>query len=63
MRLKRNVGTIDGAIRMLLALLFAYLGCRYSAWWYVLAAIFSVTAVMGFCSIYKLFGISTVGKN
>ena len=60
--MKKNEGTLDRSIRAILALVFLALGYQYSAWWYVLAVIFAITAATGFCCLYKPFGISTVKK-
>ena len=60
--MKTNEGMWDRIIRVILALVFAYLGYVYSAWWYVLSAISIITAITGFCLLYKLLGISTAKK-
>jgi len=60
--MKVNEGTTDRIIRVILALVFAYLGYAYSAWWYVLSAIMIITAATGFCGLYKLLGINTAKK-
>lgn len=67
----RNEGVVDRVIRAVLAVLLLVIGLgplgalRGSAWGIVVAVIgliLAFTAATGFCLIYKLLGISTVGK-
>jgi Protein of unknown function (DUF2892) len=63
--MKKNVGTADRIIRILLAALFAYL--YYSGTvtgtvgiiLLVLGAVFVVTSFIGFCPLYAIAGLST----
>jgi hypothetical protein len=57
-----NVGKTDRMIRAGLAIIFAVLGVFVSPWFYVFTVILLVTAVSGFCLIYKPFGINTSKK-
>ena len=57
--MNKNVGRTDKIIRYFLALVFVYLGYNYSVWWYVVSAILVLTATLGYCGPYKLFGINT----
>ncbi len=57
--MKRNIGKNDKIIRWVLAIIFAYLGYVYNAWWYLLTLILVFTAVSGFCLAYALMGINT----
>ena len=58
-----NVNNIDRIVRILVALVAAFFAMSASGavaillW--VVAAIMVVTAAVGFCPLYKLFGIST----
>ena len=66
--MKKNLGSIDKIVRMLLAailiLLFVFdvvtgtVGYVFLA----LAAIFIVTSLINFCPLYYIFGISTCAK-
>ena len=58
----KNIGKTDRIVRVALALIFAYLGYAFSAWWYVLAVVLLVTAFTGFCWPYTWFGINTNKK-
>jgi hypothetical protein len=58
--MKQNVGKVDKIIRIVLAVVLAALAYYFKIWWiYIFAAIMLVTALVGFCGLYTLFGIST----
>ena len=59
MIMKKNIGKIDKAARVILSLVFIYLGYMYSAWLYIIAAILILTAALGWCGIYRILGIKT----
>ncbi|BDG59329.1 YgaP family membrane protein [Caldinitratiruptor microaerophilus] len=58
-----NVGTVDRIIRVIIGVVAAYLGYRAggaAAWvGYVVAVIMLGTAALGWCALYRLFGINT----
>lgn len=61
--MNRNVNTIDRVIRVVIAVLAAFFALSASGavaviLWLV-AVIMLGTAAVGFCPLYKLFGIST----
>ncbi|MBR9691599.1 DUF2892 domain-containing protein [Candidatus Woesearchaeota archaeon] len=60
--MEENIGKTDKNIRMILALVFAYLGYAYTPWLYIVAVILVVTIATGSCLPYKLLGISTNKK-
>ena len=57
--MKNNVGTVDRLIRIVLAIVFIVMGFAWSPWWFLLAAIALVTALVGWCGLYSIFGWST----
>ncbi|OGI07449.1 MAG: hypothetical protein A2Y40_06145 [Candidatus Margulisbacteria bacterium GWF2_35_9] len=63
--MKKNLGSLDRMIRILLAALFIllYFTEIVGGWagivLSVIAVIFILTSFIGFCPLYKLFGIST----
>lgn len=65
MSLKKNVGSTDRIVRIVLAVVLAALavtgivGGALAIVFYILAAVFVVTAVMGFCPLYLPFNLST----
>jgi hypothetical protein len=60
--MKKNVGTADRIIRIIIGLVIVALGIYYKSWWGLLAIIPLGTAVVGFCCLYPLFGINTCKK-
>ena len=63
--MKKNMGTADRAIRVIVALVVAYLiyaGTLSGTWAIVAgiaAAVFVLTSVVSFCPLYAPFGMST----
>jgi len=55
--MKQNEGTIDRILRIIVGLVFVYLGYTISPWLYIVAAIGIITGLTGYCALYKLFGI------
>ena len=66
--MKKNVGNIDKAVRIILAVVlyyFAYNGDVGSPWNYVLyvvGVVLLLTALLGTCPIFSAMGISTNKK-
>ena len=65
--MKKNVGTIDRGIRIivglaLIAAYFLYSGGTYS-WLYLLGIVPLVTGLIGTCPPYALLGINTCKKS
>jgi hypothetical protein len=66
MKLKKNVGTIDKIVRYVLSLLLVIGGILLiqtnlvlSIVMFVFAVVLTVTALVSFCGLYTLFGVST----
>ncbi|PLX03223.1 MAG: DUF2892 domain-containing protein [Marinilabiliales bacterium] len=57
--MKTNVGTVDKVVRIVLAIIIGALGYYYQTWWGLIALVPFATAFVGFCPLYKPFGIST----
>ncbi len=60
--MKKNVGSIDKIIRVILAIIIGALGYYYQTWWGLVAIVPLATAFMNFCPLYPIFGISSCGK-
>ena len=66
--MKKNMGTIDRVIRVLLAIVVIVLYLTSSITGIaaiilgILAAVFVLTSLIGFCPLYAPFRISTIGK-
>jgi hypothetical protein len=65
--MKKNVGTLDRAIRIILGLILAYFaaaaGGTLAIILYILAIILVLTGVFGTCPLYSVLKISTNKKN
>lgn len=57
--MKQNVGNVDKAIRIILAIVIAALGIYYKSWWGLVALVPLATALMSYCLLYPLFKINT----
>ena len=63
--MKKNVGSIDKIVRLIIAVIAAYVaykGMVASPWDYVLyavAGIMVVTSLMSCCPLFSIFGINT----
>jgi hypothetical protein len=66
--MKKNMGTIDKVVRLLVAVVFAVLyfthvvSGTFGIVLLVLAGVFILTSLVGICPLYLLFGISTAKK-
>jgi len=66
--MKKNMGTIDKVIRILVAVVFVVLYFTHvisgtlGIILLILAAVFVVTSILGFCPLYLPFGLSTNKK-
>jgi K+-transporting ATPase A subunit len=67
--MKKNMGTIDRIIRILLAIVIIILYITGSITGFaaiilgILAIVFIITSMIGFCPLYLPFKISTIGKS
>ena len=65
---KKNMGTVDRVIRILVAVVVVILyftnviSGTLGIILLALSAIFVVTSILSFCPLYKLFGLSTTKK-
>ena len=57
--MEKNVGKNDKIIRYVVGAIAAYLGYAVNAWFYLVAVISIATAAVGFCGLYKVFGVNT----
>jgi hypothetical protein len=57
--MKKNVGTIDRVIRVVVGLIIFTVGYYYSSWWGLVGLLPILTAIIGYCPPYQLFGINT----
>ncbi len=57
--MKRNVGPVDRIIRLILGAIIILLGAIFNSWWGLIGVLVFLTGLVGWCSLYALFGIST----
>ncbi len=60
--MKKNIGTLDMILRLILAATIAGLGVYFKSLIGLVAIIPLVTSLSGWCPLYLLFGISTCKK-
>ena len=59
----RNIGPVERAVRLAVGLtLIAVAVMVPGAWWAYIGVLPLVTALIGWCPLYSLFGISTAKK-
>ncbi len=60
MKFKKNEGTIDRIIRVVVGLALIALGMQYgTTWMWILGLVVLATGAIGWCGIYQVLGIST----
>jgi hypothetical protein len=57
--MKKNLGTIDRTIRILVGLAALGLGYHYHSYWGLLGLLPLTTGLVGFCPAYCPFGLKT----
>ena len=57
--MKKNVGTTDKVIRIVIGVGIAAAGIYYQSWWGLLAILPIASAIAGCCTLYNLVDIST----
>ncbi len=60
--MKKNVGSVDKIIRIILGVVIIAYGVIESSWWGLIGLVPLLTAFMGFCPLYAPFKISTDKK-
>ncbi len=54
-----NTGKTDRSIRVILGLIIVFLGFYFQSWWGLIGLLPLLTAGLGWCPAYSIFGIST----
>jgi hypothetical protein len=67
MQIVKNESNFDRILRVIISVVLFLWSYYWLSGWaaavvYVLAAVALLTAITGFCGLYKLFGISTIGQ-
>ncbi len=58
---KKNVGTFDRVIRIILGLAMLAAGWYYGSWWGLIGLMPFFTGAFGTCGLYSVLGINTCG--
>ena len=61
--MKKNVGSVDKVVRVIVGVAIILLGIIYQSWWGLVGIVPLFTALSGTCLLYIPFGISTQKKN
>jgi len=69
--MQKNEGTVDRVIRVILGIVLIAMGIYFQGSWglvamivlIILGLIALITGIIGYCSLYKIFKISTIKKN
>lgn len=57
--MKKNVGKLDIAIRIILGIAVVGIGIYFQSWWGLIGLVPLITAIIGSCPAYALIGITT----
>ena len=60
--MKKNVGSVDQIVRIVIGLAIGVAGIMYQSWWGLVGIVPVTTALLNFCPFYPLFGIKTTKK-
>ena len=58
--MKKNIGTADRVIRIIVGVIIIILGLVLKSWWGIIGILPIFTAVISWCPPYALLGISTL---
>ena len=57
-----NVGKTDKLMRFIVAIVIAIAGFYFKSWWGLVSIVPLLTALISFCPLYKILGITTRKK-
>jgi hypothetical protein len=57
--MKKNIGTADRIVRIIVGVAIAAAGVYYRSWWGLVALVPFITAATGVCWLWSLLGINT----
>jgi hypothetical protein len=61
-KMKKNIGTIDMIVRMLLGVAVLFIGWYFNTWWGLLGLLPLATGLLGWCPAYYFLKRSTLKK-
>ena len=60
--MKKNEGTFDRVVRVLVGLVIIAAGFKYGSYWGAIGLIPLITGLIGYCHLYAMLGMSTCKK-
>jgi hypothetical protein len=57
--MKKNVGTVDMIIRIVLGLIIGIWGITAGSWWGLIGLLPILTGIINFCPLYAILGMNT----
>lgn len=60
--MKRNVGSTDRILRLLVGIGIAIVGVIFESYWGLIGVVLMATAIFSLCPIYLMLGIRTTKK-
>jgi hypothetical protein len=57
--MKQNVGSTDRIIRLIVGIIIIVVGAILNTWWGLIGVLIFLTGLVGWCCLYRIFGIST----
>jgi len=60
--MKKNIGSLDRIVRILLGIGAVAAGLFFQSWWGMLGLVLLLTAGLNFCPLYTVIGFSTSKK-
>ena len=57
--MQQNIGKTDKIIRVVIGLIIIAVGAYFKSWWGAIGLLPILTAVVGWCGLYTILGIST----
>jgi predicted RND superfamily exporter protein len=57
--MKKNIGTTDKVIRIIVGIIIIILGLVFKSWWGIIGVLPIITAAIGWCPLYVPLGITT----
>ncbi len=57
--MKKNIGGLDRAIRLVLGVVIIGIGIKSRSWWGLIGVLPIFTALIGWCGMYNFLGINT----
>ncbi|MEN6319707.1 MAG: DUF2892 domain-containing protein [Syntrophaceae bacterium] len=61
--MKCNVGKTDRTIRIVLGLVVIMAGIYFKSWWGVIGLVPILTAIIRWCPVYAILGLSTCNQD